>query len=174
MTKFILSTIFQSFRNLLFDLILHLSEVSSSALMAEQAEIGNVWLDLKLKWILLWQLSQIWIEKRCQTNNWKYFMSSKFWLCATDSFFGLTSAQFQKLQYLLVEILSSWCWFNGVIQCKTPLLKLSISSRSKPRTRSCTRHLKCFVLEHSVSRTKHLRHLVWPDMRLWMTRNTRL
>ena len=42
MTKFIMSTIFQSFRNLLFDLILHVSEDSSSVLMAEQAEIGNV------------------------------------------------------------------------------------------------------------------------------------
>lgn len=42
MTKFILSSIFQSFINLLFDLILYVSEDISSVLMAEQAEIGNV------------------------------------------------------------------------------------------------------------------------------------
>ena len=97
MTKFIMSTIFQSFRNLLFDFILHVSEDSSSVLMAEQAEIGNVWLYLKLRWILLWKLSQIWTEKRCQTNNWKYFMSSKFWLCATDSFLVWHLLSFKNL-----------------------------------------------------------------------------
>ena len=49
-------------------------------------------------------------------------------------------------------------------------LKPSSSSHSKPHTRSCTRHLKCFVLEHSVFKTKHLR----PRTRLWMIRNTGL
>jgi hypothetical protein len=38
--------------------------------------------------------------------------------------------------------------------------KPSISSHSKPCTRSHTRCLKCFVLEHSVFKTKHLRCLV--------------
>ena len=40
------------------------------------------------------------------------------------------------------------------------LLKPSISSHSKPRTKSCTRWFKCFVVEHSVFKTKHLRHIV--------------
>ena len=39
-------------------------------------------------------------------------------------------------------------------------LMTSISSHSKPRTRSCTRRFKCFVLEHSALKTKHLRRLV--------------
>ena len=39
-------------------------------------------------------------------------------------------------------------------------VKPSISTHSKPATRQCTRHLICFVLEHSVFKTKHLRRLV--------------
>jgi hypothetical protein len=39
-------------------------------------------------------------------------------------------------------------------------LKPSISSHWKPHTRCCMRRLKCFVLEHSVYKTKHLRRLV--------------
>ena len=40
-------------------------------------------------------------------------------------------------------------------------IKSSISSHSKPHTMTCTRLLKCFVLHHSVIKTKHLRNLVW-------------
>ena len=36
----------------------------------------------------------------------------------------------------------------------------SFSSHSKPRTMAYTRLLKCFVLQHSVIKSKHLRSLV--------------
>ena len=69
-------------------------------------------------------------------------------------------------QFLIGDNLN-WCWttdrncyfkFNHLFWWNT--LKPSISSHSKSRVRHHTRHLRCFVLEHSVFKTKHLRRLV--------------
>ena len=44
-------------------------------------------------------------------------------------------------------------------------LKPSISTHSNPRTMPRMRLLKCFVLQHSIIKTKHLRSLVWRLLR---------
>ena len=44
--------------------------------------------------------------------------------------------------------------------CKVSKVKPSISTHSKPCTMPRMRLLKCFVLQHSVIKTKHLRSLV--------------
>ena len=53
-------------------------------------------------------------------------------------------------------------------------LKASTSSHSKSRTMTCTRLLKCFVLQHSVIKTKHSRSLIQGVVLVWLTRNTGL
>ena len=47
-----------------------------------------------------------------------------------------------------------------VVQCQKLIVKPSISTHSKPRTRRHMRLLKCFVLIILCSKTKHLRSLV--------------
>ena len=44
-------------------------------------------------------------------------------------------------------------------------LKPSISTHSKTRTKACTRHFICLVLNTLCSKAKHVRHLVWDLIR---------
>ena len=65
-------------------------------------------MDFSLKTVSKFQL-----EKCCQTNNWKFFLTGKLRLCV--------NAQYWKFQTLPVEKLSFWCRFNDMIQQDTPL-----------------------------------------------------
>ena len=58
----------------------------------------------------------------------------------------------------LYEVIFDSLYMNHQV-LKPPTVKPSISIHSKPHTMACERLLKCFVLQHSVLKTRHLSRL---------------
>ena len=72
----------------------------------EGADGGNVWLYYSWDGFIVWNLSQIWNgRKRCWTKNWKYFLTSKLCLCATETLFY--SENFSVLKF---SNFAGWNW----------------------------------------------------------------
>ena len=98
-------------------------------------------------------------EKRAVETQKVFFAPLRAGL-TMGSIFTLVCIWYKTRKYL--AILKIFKVTLGNIKNKTEkalykVLKPSIYSHSKPHTRSCMRRLKCFVLEHSVFKTKHLR-----------------